>query len=250
MRFSIVTCTRNSERYLSASIDSVTNQDYGEIERIFVDGGSTDATLDIIRATPGNVKIVENICGSISHAMNVGIKTATGDVVAHLHSDDYYAHPRVLSHVSRALHQSGAEWLFGRCLSDIDGVRTAERSPAPRYSYRRLLKGNFIPHPAVFIRRHLFDRTHGFDEHIKYAMDYDLWLKLGRLAEPLQLDEHLAVFRRHPESFSTANPLLALRDDFAVRLRHASSRPWTLAYHWLHYLVRRRRLQRRLARGH
>ena len=247
MKFSIVTCTWNSGEYLQACINSVASQDWPKIEQVFVDGGSTDATLDIIRAMPGNVKVVENVRGGISRAMNAGIQAATGDVIAHLHSDDYYAHPQVLSHVAQALEDSGAEWLFGRCLSDIDGARIAEKFPAPHYSYRRLMKGNFIPHPAVFIRKRLLDRTEGFDEGIKYAMDYDLWLKLGRLAEPLQLDEHLAVFRRHAGSLSTANALPALQDDFAVRLSHASKTPWSLGYHWLHYLVRRRRLLRRLA---
>jgi len=247
IKFSIITCTWNSEPYLQQSIDSVLAQDYPNIEQIFVDGGSTDGTLERIQSLTGNVKYVTGVTGGIAHAMNVGIEMASGDVIAHLHSDDYYAHSQVLSHVAQAFETEGAEWLFGRCLSDIDGKRVPEGYAIPHYSYQRLLKGNFIPHPATFVTKALFERAGVFEKSIKYAMDYDLWLRLGKLAEPVQLDEHLAVFRRHPGSLSTSNPLASFEDDFAVRMKYAAKTPWPLAYHWAHYLVRRSRITRQLA---
>lgn len=249
MKFSIVTCTWNSARWLPATIASVLSQDHPDVEFIFVDGGSTDGTLELIRAVPGPVRLVENVRGGIARAMNAGIEAASGEVVAHLHSDDYYAHEQVLSRVEQALESGRAEWAFGRCLSDLDGQRRQENHPIPRYSYRRLLQGNFIPHPATFVRRRLLERVGGFDPSIKYAMDYDLWLRIGRIAEPVQLDEHLAVFRRHAGSLSTANPLASLRDDLAVRMRHVSATPWSRVDCWARYVVRRRRIVRSLARG-
>src|SRR5512138_3071033 len=100
IKFSIVTCTWNSAAHLAQSIDSVLTQECSDIEYIFVDGGSTDGTLEMIRGVPREVRLIENVRGGISRAMNAGLEAATGDVVAHLHSDDYYAHPRVLSHVA------------------------------------------------------------------------------------------------------------------------------------------------------
>jgi len=247
LTFSIITCTWNSASFLSESIRSVLSQDHPDIEYIFVDGGSTDGTLEMIRAIPRQVTLIENVRGGIARAMNAGIEAATGDVIAHLHSDDYYAHPKVLSHVAQGLEQTGAAWLFGRCMSDIAGERIPENYVIPRYSYRRLLKGNFIPHPAAFVRRRLFERMGGFDESIKYAMDYDLWLRLGKTAEPVQFDEHLAVFRWHKGSLTSSNQMASLEDDFDVRMRHAAKTPWSLAYHWAHYFVRRRRLANTLS---
>jgi len=246
IKFSIITCTWNSEPYLQQSIDSVLTQDYPNIEQIFVDGGSTDGTLERIQSLTGNVKYVTGVTGGIAHAMNVGIEMASGDVIAHLHSDDYYAHPQVLSRVAQAFETEGAEWLFGRCLSDIDGQRVSEGYMIPHYSYQRLLKGNFIPHPATFVRKALFERTGVFEKSIKYAMDYDLWLRFGKLAVPLQLDEHLAVFRRHAGSLTTSNPLASFENDFVVRMNYAAKTPWSLAYHWAHYWVRRRRILKEL----
>jgi glycosyltransferase involved in cell wall biosynthesis len=245
--FSIITCTWNSEPYLAQSIASVLAQDYPAVEYIFVDGGSDDGTLERIRAIGRPVRLLQDVRGGIGRAMNAGLAAATGDIVAHLHADDYYADAQVLQRVALALERSGAPWAFGRCLSDIDGRRVPEGYAVPRFSRRRLLKGNFIPHPATFVRRELMQRLGGFDESIRYAMDYDLWLRLARVADPVQIDEPLAVFRRHAGSFSTANPRASLEDDYRVRRRHAGRWPWSVAYHWAHYAVRRRRLEARLA---
>ncbi|HYD78478.1 MAG TPA: glycosyltransferase family 2 protein [Paucimonas sp.] len=242
LTFSIITCTWNSGALLDASIASVLAQDYPHIEYIFVDGGSDDGTLERIHALRRPFKLIKNVRGGISNAMNAGLRAAGGDVVAYLHSDDYYLHPRVLSEVARHFENRACRWLFGRIRQDIGGRLQAERFVAPRYSYARLLRRNFIPHPAAFVERALMLRAGGFDTGLKYAMDYDLWLKLGRLAAPLQLDEPLAAFRVHAGSLSTRNRLAAMEEDFRVRLAHAGANPLALGMHYARYLARRRRL--------
>ncbi|MEP6878905.1 MAG: glycosyltransferase family 2 protein [Nitrosospira sp.] len=246
MKFSIITCTWNSAAYLRQSIESVGYQTYQDIEYIFIDGGSEDGTLEIIDGVSIEKKVMRGIRGGVSPAMNRGIEMATGDIIVHLHSDDYFAHERVLEHVHKAFENSSASWLFGRCLSDINGTRVPETYVIPKYNYQRLLKGNFIPHPATFIRRGLFEQLGTFDTRLKYAMDYDQWLRLGSVTEPLQLDEHLSVFRRHAGSLSTSNRIAVLEEDYQVRLKYTSSAPWWHFYHYAHFLVRRSRIQRQL----
>jgi len=248
-RFSIITCTWNSAQYLPRSIESVLAQDYPDIEYIFVDGGSDDGTLDLIRAIPKPVKLVTGIRGGISAAMNKGIELATGDVIAHLHSDDYYLHGRVISQAARVLDECGADWCFGRAKDDVDSEVRPEGWIVPRYSYQRLLKGNFIPHVATFVRKKVFDQVGLFDIQRRYAMDYDMWLRIGKHYDPVQLDEHLGVFRRHSKSASTANQLEGLEESFQICLGHASKTPWTYFYHYAHFLVRKQRLQLKLRKG-
>ena len=249
LKFSIITCTWNSAKYLPRSIESVLSQDYANIEYIFVDGGSDDGTLDLIQAIPVPVILVTGIRGGISAAMNKGIELATGDVVAHLHSDDYYAHATVLSRAAKTLEDSGAEWCFGRSRNDIDGEVVPEAWQVPAYSYRRLVKGNFIPHQATFIRRRVFDRFGPFDAGYRYAMDYDMWLRIGKVHLPVQVDEHWCVFRRHPGSLSTANEMEGFKEDFRIRLRHIAKTPWAYAYHCAHFLVRWYRLRCHLSQA-
>lgn len=250
LSFSIITCTWNSAAWLPQAIESVLKQDYVLRELIFVDGGSTDASLQQIATLAGPHKLLTNIRGGISRAMNAGLDAASGDIVAHLHSDDYYLAPDVLRTVAAHLQDGRHGWLFGRTMRDIDGQLVAEDYVAPRFSPPRLLRGNFVPHPATFVRRELLLQAGGFDESLKYAMDYDLWLRLARRSQPVQLDRALTAFREHAGSLSTRERLAALEEDFRVRLAHAGTGPLERLMHQLRYMVRRRRAQAEMEKRH
>jgi glycosyltransferase involved in cell wall biosynthesis len=251
LTFSIITCTWNSASYLDQSIDSVLKQNYPNIEYIFVDGGSTDGTLEKIRALDRPYQLLENVRGGVSRAMNEGTRVATGDIIAHLHSDDYYLHPRVLSMVAHHFETSGKGWLFGRTMALIGDKLRPDNYVAPRFSFESLLRGNYIPHPATFVKRDLMLRAGGFDTTLKYAMDYDLWLRLARMAMPVQIDDALTAFREHEGSLSssTRTRLAAMAEDMRVRMTYANRNPLKLLEHYARYAVRRQRAIRAGARG-
>ena len=126
----------------------------------------------MIAAYPGNKRVLRDVGGGISRAMNQGIEAAQGEYVAHLHSDDYYAGPDVLSTVARRFEEARAagrpvDWLYGNIQVLKDG-RLVPPYAMPRYSYRSFAAGRAsIPHPAVFIRRAAFERVGMFDEKLK-----------------------------------------------------------------------------------
>ena len=242
--FSVITCTLNSVNWIDESIRSVLCQRQVTVDYVFVDGGSTDGTLDKLRAIPREITLIENRRNGISDAMNAGIVAARGDIIAHLHSDDFYLHPDVLIRVAHHFASSGCRWLFGRTARAIDGQLLPEGYTAPRYSRQRLLNGNFIPHPATFVERSLMSESGLFDTRLRYAMDYDLWLRLSAVAVPFQLDEPLTAFREHPGSLSTRDRLAAMTEDLAVRLEHTGPRPLRRLLHQVRFLARRRRAQR------
>jgi hypothetical protein len=74
-------------------------------------------------------------------------------------------------------------------------------------------------------------------------MDYDLWLRLGKLEDPVQLDDPLTAFREHEGSLSNAmgNRLSAMAEDMNVRLSYASRNPIERLEHYARYYVRRNR---------
>jgi|SRR5450759_2401084 GT2 family glycosyltransferase len=158
--------------------------------------------------------------------------------MAHLHSDDYYLDGRVLSRVAEALEQTGAAWALGRIMVDVGGVLTPEPRPMPAYSYSRLVSGSyFVSHPATFVRRAAFEQVGMFDESLRYAMDCDLWLRLGRLGNPAVINEPLSAFRVHAGSVSSANQLASSLEERRVRMRYWRGTPMStmvyLARHWL-----------------
>lgn len=241
--FSIVTCTWNSAATLADTLASVKRQTWREIEHIFVDGGSSDATLDMIAAYPGRKRVLHDVRGGISRAMNRGIEAASGEFVAHLHADDYYLGDDVLALVAERFASARAEWVFGTIQVLKEGILVPPWPLRP-FSYRALASGHAsVPHPAVFIRRRMFERVGLFDESLRYAMDIDLWLRLGRVAPPATVDRPLAVFREHPGSVSSANKIAARQEEFRVRRRYLRQAPLAFAIYCMRYLKRMRRLR-------
>ena len=78
MKLTLVTPTLNAATYLPEALASVRSQQWHDLEHIVVDGGSTDATLDILRAEP-NLVVVSEPDGGLYDAINKGIAMATGD---------------------------------------------------------------------------------------------------------------------------------------------------------------------------
>lgn len=241
--FSIVTCTWNSAATLPDTLASVARQTVQDIEHIFVDGGSTDGTLDLIAAYPGNKSVLRDIGGGISRAMNAGIAAASGDYIAHLHSDDYYADDDVLATVAQRFASDGVDWVFGKVQVLKDGALIAPYPMLP-FSYRSFAAGRAsVPHPAAFIRRSVFERVGTFDESLKYAMDIDLWLRLAQVARPATVDRALTIFRDHAGSVSSANRIKARQEEFAVRRRYLNRAPLAFGIYCLRYLKRMRALR-------
>jgi GT2 family glycosyltransferase len=197
---------------------------------------------------PGNKRVLRDVGGGISRAMNQGIEAARGDYIAHLHSDDYYNGPDVLATVKRVFEHGGPggaplDWVYG----NIQVLKEGKMVPPyamPPFSYRSFVAGRAsIPHPAVFVRKSAFERVGMFDEKLKYAMDIDLWLRLGAESTPALIDQPLTVFREHAGSVSSANKLKARQEEFSVRRRHMDKSPLAFGIYCLRYLKRTRELQ-------
>ena len=242
MKVTVVTINLDGNRFLPAAIDSVLSQDYGSLEYLLIDGGSTDgsqATIKAAAARDQRVSWVSGADGGISAAMNKGVAMATGDIVGFLHSDDCYPAPDVLATVAGAFAAAPeARWLTGGvALINAGGVRFREL-PVRRYSYPRLVRSNILFHPATFVRTSVL-RGQPFRTDLRLAMDYDLWLRLGQLGDPLLVDRSLASFRVHEGSRSVQSADAALDEEFAVRCRHLRAcRKGVLRYR-LEHLVKR-----------
>ena len=247
--FSIVTCTWNSAATLADTLASVQRQTCQDVEHIFVDGGSTDGTLEMIAAYPGRKRVLRDVGGGISRAMNQGIEAATGEYVAHLHSDDYYASDDVLETVAARFAGERVDWVFGTVQVLKDGQLVPPYRMVP-FSYHAFAAGRAsVPHPAVFIRRSAFGRVGMFDETLKYAMDIDLWLRLGRVARPATIARPLTVFRDHAGSVSSANKIKARQEEFQVRRRYLKQAPLAFGIYCLRYYKRMRALRAEAAQG-
>src|SRR5205085_10184984 len=112
-------CTYNGGRTLDQCLRSLLDLDYPDYEVIVVDDGSADDTPAILARFPG-VRAVRQPNRGLSVARNVGLREATGEVVAYTDSD-CFADPDWLAHLVYQLQQSGAAAVGGPNLTPNDG---------------------------------------------------------------------------------------------------------------------------------
>lgn len=227
MKISIITPSYNQGSFIERTIESVLAQrgDF-ELEYLVVDGGSTDATLSVLRRHAARLRYVSEPDRGQCDAINKGLRLTSGEVVAWLNSDDVYE-PGALEAVAGAL-RGEARWCFGECrIIDEDDreIRRAitryKTAQSRRYGLRRLLGRNFISQPATFFRRDLIAEVGPVDEALHFAMDYDLWLRFARVAQPVFVPRPLAAFRWHGASKTGARYRTGAWEAFGVARRHA-----------------------------
>jgi glycosyltransferase involved in cell wall biosynthesis len=172
---SIITVSLNSEKYIQEAIASVASQAYSKIEYLVIDGGSNDATLEIIKRNIKHISYhISEPDNGLYQAMNKGIAKATGDVLFFLNSDDKFVDSDVLSDVAAEFQtEEDLDLIYGNALLERPGGRQ-RWIPYPRLSRRHLATGT-ICHQAIFASKHLMDLTGGFSEDYRIVSDY-AWL--------------------------------------------------------------------------
>lgn len=164
-----MTVSLNEASHIEKTILSVKNQTYKDIEHIFIDGESTDGTLDIIRkyATP-----VITPPQGIYQAMNIGTDLVTGDYVLYLNANDWLVNNTVIAEVVEFIQANeGADLYFGRkrnydCSFKFKNIPNPYQKTAPRMTNL----GKFIPHPASFFNVEWM-LTHRYREDLKICSD-------------------------------------------------------------------------------
>ena len=112
-KFSIITVTKNSEKYLKENIQSLKKQVYKNYEHIIIDAKSTDKTKKILKKYKTSLRILSENDNGIYHAMNKGIRLASGDVIGILNSDDYY-YPEALKIINDYFQKNPKlDFIFG-----------------------------------------------------------------------------------------------------------------------------------------
>lgn len=232
--FSIITCTRNNADFIQQNIDSLSLQTYRNFEHIFIDGKSTDASLEKIkqyrRKFPRQVRLFSQTPRGISAAMNEGISHARGQYLLHLHADDSLHDLDVLKDTSAFLsdHRSLA-WIYGQIsVVEEDGKEVGifpKRKILQTASPLLLKYFNFIPHQAVFIKKSVFSQYGEFDESLSSQMDYDLWLRIADHTRWQYLPRVVGNFmiRATSQSSSVLNRRLNRKLQLTVQRRYL---PW------------------------
>jgi hypothetical protein len=222
---SVITPSLNQAPFLQQTLSSVLDQDYPELEYLVVDGGSSDGSLEIIRANADRLAwwVSEPDAGQ-AEAINKGVSRARGEIVAWLNSDDCYLPGTVRSAVRAMNAHPDAALVYGNMQAVDAGGRIINMLRYPSVSLNDLLCFSIIGQPAVFIRRHALIAVGGLDPRFHLLLDHQLWIKLAAFGPIAHVDETWAAARSHPEAKNTAQARLFGPEAFQI-LKWAAEQP-------------------------
>ena len=191
VKVTVVTVVFNAVETIESTIRSVLSQDYGNLEYVVIDGGSTDGTTDVISRYRDRIAhFVSERDGGIYDAMNKGVAAATGDWIGVMNAGDVFSSADVLSRMFDAEdHHAGVDVVYGDAVA-VDGNRRFADPGAE--SVEGLARGPVYRHGASFVRR---------ETHLKFPFDLTLKARLGFALDFEQIHRMFAagcVFRKVP----------------------------------------------------
>lgn len=177
----VITVVFNGAATLEHTLRSVIEQTYDNVEHIVIDGGSTDATLDILRKYEGNIDYWQSEKDAgIYDGINKGIALAKGDYIGMLHSDDYFANPSALETIVARLEASNADAVFS-CLDIVDPAnpdRVLRKYRISSFSPFMLRIGVMPPHPTFYCKKSCYEKAGMYRTDYRIAADFEMLARL------------------------------------------------------------------------
>jgi glycosyltransferase involved in cell wall biosynthesis len=212
----------NYSRYVCEALESVSLQNYLDIEILVLDDKSTDNSVEIVNSWishyKGSIK-VRLLCnsqnGGLTKACNVLLNNATGKYIQFLDADDRILPGKIARQVQLLEENSNAALVYSDTeLMNEDGVVFGQ-GYLKRIDYdpncmptgnvhAALFSFNFVPLPSVLVRRQLLLEEGGFDESLG-VQDYYMWLKLSAKHEFIFDSMMSARYRVHSSSMSNSH---------------------------------------------
>jgi FkbM family methyltransferase len=257
-KVSVVTVSYNQGKYIEDCLNSVLSQDYPNLEYIVVDAVSSDGTVDILRRYEHRLArlIIEKDQGQ-SAGLNKGFRLATGDLFTWINSDDMLA-PGALKRAALYFMQYGCDIVAGGCERITENSDDVFALHHPALPYMRNVplglaqnlvwhssweKGDYFFQPEVIFTANIWRDSGGFlKEHLYWAMDWELWLRMGMAgATIVHVPARIGRSRSHPDQKTTSeelylyqlkNILLEFSDAIAVVEKTAIMLPEGEPYSW------------------
>ena len=173
-KVSIITVVYNGAKTIRQTIESVRNQTYQNIEYIIVDGGSKDATIDIINEYSDSVSLlISEPDDGLYYAMNKGIELCTGELIGILNSDDWYE-ADIVANVVKKHNKVGGDIYY----CDFNLVyESGNIEKAYVGDLSDIWHFNPIGHCTAFVTKKTYDKIGLYDTKYKYAADYDFFFR-------------------------------------------------------------------------
>lgn len=226
---SIITPVLNGVEYLEVCIQSVLSQSYRYIEHIFVDGGSCDGSLDVLKSYkarhPDRIRLVSEADKKAGEAWNKGLRIARGGIFGWLGSDDIYEPGAVMAAVEFFRSNPEAWFVFGGCNYINEKGEKIAGFPVKDFDLEEIINDKcYMPTSSAFYKREVIEKV-GFMDTSLTMCDLDYWIRAGRLFHPYRIEKVLSGFRIHKHSFtfSKGAGIRYARDGYIITRRYGGS---------------------------
>jgi glycosyltransferase involved in cell wall biosynthesis len=238
---SVITATFNAARFLPDTIRSIREQSYPNIEWIVIDGGSTDATVDMLKANDDIIDFwLSERDRGIYSAWNKGLAQAKGEWICFLGADDYFWDAHALAQMIEQLEKlpSSMRVAYGQVMLISADGKVIHAFGEPWEKVRERFKQVMcIPHQGTMHRRSLFEQHGQFDESFRIAGDYELLLRELKSADARFIPGIIITAMRQGGGISSepGNSLVVLRESRRAQRKNGLRLPGRL---WLMAAVR------------
>ena len=218
MKVTVVTAVLNGIGTIDKCLRSVQSQQYGNIEHLIIDGGSTDGTVEYLSSS-GLIYITEPDSG-VYDALNKGIIRASGDVIHILNADDYYADTDIVTNAVTLLEEHNLDLCHG-FVEQVDNAGNVIWKIGGDVGRPALLRKMKVAHPSVFVRKAVYDKYGGYSVGFKIAADQDFLL---RVWDKIKIGFIGKTFvKMGMGGISNSNIELSYRESAAVSLLHGGN---------------------------
>jgi glycosyltransferase involved in cell wall biosynthesis len=234
MRFpkiSVITPSFNQARFLEATMESIHQPGYPNLEHIVIDGGSSDGSREIIESYGDRLAYwVSEPDEGQTDALIRGFRRATGSIQCWLNSDDLFE-SRTLYDVAEFFSRDpGASFVYGDStwIDELGRVIKPKREQVwSRFVW--LNDNNLITQPSALWRAGLLEAVGGLDPSFVCAMDADLWIRFAEVTRPRHVRRQWSRMRFYPSQKNTRLRELSIEEMRAIRGRYGGSGSQTLA---------------------
>jgi len=199
---SVVVPAYNAAATLVATVQSVLDQTFTELEVLIVDDGSSDQTYSLARSLDdGRVEVIQQENRGVAAARNTGIKEARGNYIAFLDADDLW-YPKKLEQQLAFMEREDARATQTAVWYVDDGLEPLYFGACPHFRdplLEVLLFKHLPAFPSTLVsERRVFDKVGLFDESLPILEDWELAVRLARHGELRNMNEPLTMYRIHP----------------------------------------------------
>ncbi len=231
---SVILPTYNGSRFLEASIASVLEQSYPNLELIVIDDASSDVKVREIvlrfQSSHGNVSYVRNeVNMERSASKNRWAGLAHWDFLAFIDDDDVWTDPEKLAKQMGMLRADAQIWIVGTYVTCVDeryrNIGFIATNLTDENIRKRMLLTNQFVQSSVLMRKDVFIKAGRFDEKMNLCEDYDLWLRAWKYAKMGNVPEYCTQYMVRLSNTTSKNSMRMKRISFLLVLKYGQYYP-------------------------